>query len=140
MTLHPPYKEKNRRMDRIDKLTPMETVKAMCKNCLGITYFNAEAIRDCEGDHIQCSFFPYRLGKRPPVKVFRKYCLNDCMNGYQDYVSGCTTKDCANHPYRFGKNPALNGRVNTRGIEALRKWRESTHVAIKREKYAAFPH
>lgn len=32
------------------------------------------------------------------------------MNGHQDFVAGCTTKDCAAHPYRMGKNPALVGK------------------------------
>jgi hypothetical protein len=125
-------------MEEIEKLTPMETVKAVCKNCLGLTYFNAEAIRDCEGDHIKCTFFPYRVGKKPPIKVFQKYCINDCMNGNKESVIECRTEDCANHPYRFGKNPALTGRANIKGIEALRKWRENTRVAIKKEKYAVF--
>lgn len=56
--------------NQVNKLTPMVTVRAMCKNCLGLSYFNAEAIKYCEGDHIKCTFFPYRLGKRPPSRSF----------------------------------------------------------------------
>lgn len=92
-----------------NKLTPKETIRAYCTECLGMKQFNTEQVRDCEGDHVKCSFFPYRLGKRPPVKVFRKYCLQDCMNGYRDFVADCTIEDCPNHPYRMGTNPARQG-------------------------------
>ena len=102
-----------------EKLTPKEAIRAVCMNCLGMKQLNTDQARDCEGDHVKCSFFPYRMGKRPPVKVFRQYCLNDCMNGYRNLVAGCTTEDCANHPYRFGKNPALEGQV--RGASLIRK-------------------
>lgn len=99
----------------MQKLTPKEAVRAFCTQCLGMKQFNTEAVRDCEGDSVKCLFFPHRLGKRPPVKIFRKFCLKDCMNGYRDLVATCTTEGCPNYPYRFGTNPSLLGR-SARGV------------------------
>ena len=101
------------------KLAPAEAVRASCTQCLCMKQFNTEQVRDCEGNQVSCSFFPYRLGKRPPVMVFRKHCITDCMNGYKNLVSTCTTDDCPSHPYRFGNNPALTGKV--RGASLTQK-------------------
>ena len=76
----PPHKVKKRRMERIEKHTPKEAIRAVCINCLGLKQFNTEDVRECEGDHVKCPFFLYRMGKRPPVKVFRTFCI-DCMGG-----------------------------------------------------------
>ena len=115
------------------KLTPKEAIRAYCAQCLGLNQFNTDQVRDCQGDHVKCSFFPYRLGKRPPVKVFRKYCLQDCMNGYRDLVGDCMTEDCPNHPYRRGRNPALVGKrkPSGEGIAALKKYRDSRRDDIE---------
>jgi hypothetical protein len=110
-------------MEEIEKLTPKESVRAVCVNCLGMNQFNTEQVKECEGDHIGCTFFPYRMGKRVSVKTIRKYCIKDCMNGYQGLVAGCTTKDCANHPYRMGSNPARQGMGNAKNLRnSAREW------------------
>jgi hypothetical protein len=104
----------------LEKLTPSGTVRAYCTQCLGLKRFDAEAISDCQGDQAYCGpcpFFPYRLGKRPPVKVFWEFCL-DCMGGDRGTVSKCPSDTCPAYPYRYGKNPSLSGR-SLRGI-ALR--------------------
>ncbi len=105
----------------MEKLTPKDTIKAICINCLCMKQFNVEQVTNCEGNYINCNFFLYRLGKRPPIAVFRKYCIQDCMNGYKDYVAECTTKDCANYPYRFGKNPDRQGIGGKGNINNLRQ-------------------
>ena len=82
------------------KLTPKEAVHAFCTECLGMEQFNTEKVRDCGGDKEMnggCSFFPYRLGKRPSVKVFRKFCVKDCMRGYQDLIATCMIENCPNY-------------------------------------------
>lgn len=103
----------------MNKLTPKESVRAYCTQCLGMSQHNVELIRDCQGDHVKCAFFPYRLGKRAPLRAFRKYCITDCMNGYKESVRDCTTENCPNHPYRMGTNPALQGQV--RGASLIQK-------------------
>lgn len=107
----------------MSKLTPKESTRAFCTQCLGMKQLNTDQVRDCEGDHLKCSFFPYRLGKRPSVKIHRKYCITDCMNGYKELVTNCTTVDCPNYLYRFGSNPARKGLGASK--EILRKARES---------------
>jgi len=59
------------------RLTPNETVKALCIECLGLSQYNRSEIENCKGDTCVggCALFPYRLGKRIPVKVFRKFLL-----------------------------------------------------------------
>jgi len=89
------------------KLTPSEAVKAICRNCLCVESLIEERLGNCEGTF--CTLYPYRFGKRVSVKTFRKYCLQDCMNGYRESVETCQTETCALHPYRFGKNPAYEG-------------------------------
>ena len=111
------------------KLTPKEAIRVYCVQCLGMKQRNADQVRDCEGDYIKCSFFPYRLGKRPPVKVFRKYCLQDCMNGYREIVTICTTEDCECYPYRMGTNPARTGLGAS--TEIMRKVREQGKKSLK---------
>ena len=94
-------------------MAPKETVRAYCTQCLGLTQFNAEAVRDCQGDQAftgPCPFFPYRLGRRTPIRVFRAFCLQ-CMGGSSNLVRECKVDSCPAHPYRFGKNPALKGQV-----------------------------
>jgi len=97
---------------------------------LGLKQFNAEQVKDCEGDQAlngPCAFYPYRLGKRPTVKVFRAFCL-DCMCGYSESVKECTVEKCECYPYRQGKNPALTGKrkASEAGIEALKNYRNSS--------------
>lgn len=102
-------------------MTPKETVKAYCTHCLGMLQFNKEEVRNCHGDQAYngpCPLFPYRLGKRIPVRVFRAFCLQ-CMGGNRELVRECDTESCLIHPYRMGTNPALTGQV--RGASLIRK-------------------
>jgi len=103
----------------IEKLTPAGAVRSYCTQCLGMKQFNLVQVRDCEGDQIKCPFFPYRLGKRPPPKVFRLFCI-DCMGGYRDSVTDCPTVNCECYPYRFGTNPARRGISGTGNMNNLR--------------------
>jgi hypothetical protein len=112
-----------------DKLTPKETVRALCVHCLVMCQANQDRIRDCEGDSIGCIIFPYRLGKRISVKTLRKYCIW-CMGGSENRnsVEGCAVSDCVNYPYRMGTNPAYEGKVynpNSPGAIALRLYHEN---------------
>lgn len=100
--------------------SPKQTIRAYCQHCLGLNQFNAEAIKDCQGDQAYsgpCPFFPFRLGKRSPVKVFRAFCLA-CMGGSHSMVKECETTDCLIHPYRFGKNPARTGKGSSPEVMA----------------------
>ena len=91
----------------MQKLTPKEAVRAFCTECLGMEQFNTEKVRNCGGDKKMnggCLFFPYRLGKRPPVKLFRKFCMKDCMNGNRDLIATCMIENCPNYLYRQEEN------------------------------------
>lgn len=93
------------------KLTPHEAAKAKCCDCLGLDQFNRNEIQNCKGDTVHlgpCPLFPYRLGKRPPVRVFRTFCLQ-CMCNQAEFVRECETVTCPVHPYRRGRNPARAG-------------------------------
>jgi len=105
-------------------MTPKETIRAYCTHCLGLAQFNTEAVKDCQGDQAfsgPCPFFPYRMGKRIPVKVFRAFCLQ-CMGGNRELVRECETVSCPTYPYRFGKNPAKKGQGASK--ETMKKARE----------------
>jgi len=113
-----------------EKLAPKDAIRSYCTQCLGLKQFNAEQVKDCEGDQAlngPCAFYPYRLGNRPTVKVFRAFCL-DCMCGYSESVKECTVENCECYPYRQGKNPALTGKrkASEAGIEALKNYRNSS--------------
>jgi len=105
-------------MNNIEKLTPNESVKAVCRNCLGNRILTEELIKNCEGNSIGCVLYPYRFGKRVSVKILQRYCYHDCMacNMNRNYVRDCTTSDCAAHPYRFGRNPARKGMGDARNL------------------------
>ena len=89
------------------RLTPNETVKAFCIECLGLKQYNRSEIKNCRGDTCinGCAFFPYRLGKRITVKVFKKFCT-ECMNGQEGLIPECPATKCKIYQYRFGKSPA----------------------------------
>lgn len=94
-----------------EKLTPKEAIRAYCQQCLGMKQFNTEMVKDCQGDTAlngACPFYPYRMGKRPSVKVFRKYCLY-CQGGSRENVLKCPVESCPAYPYRMGKNQARQG-------------------------------
>lgn len=115
------------------KLTPKETARAKCTECLGLVQFNRNEIQDCKGDTCYsgpCPLFPYRLGRRTPVKVFRAFCLQ-CMGGSVNLVRECDTLTCPVHPYRMGRNPARAGMGNHKatfrmGAESAFSKRETT--------------
>ncbi len=91
--------------------TPAETVRAWCAYCVQST--RRAEVKNCGGYLVfatgkACEFFPYRLGKRPPMKVFRQFCLA-CQGGSAAFVRECETYSCALHGYRFGRNPARKG-------------------------------
>jgi len=95
-----------------EKKTPKQAQRALCKNCLGLSQWNREAARDCQGDKAMCGpcpLYPYRLGQRISVKVFRKNCLY-CMGGDRQAIDECPSKTCPAYPYRFGTNPLLTGK------------------------------
>ena len=96
---------------KIKKMAPKETVRALCKNCLGLKQWTAEVVRNCEGDQLvcgSCPLFPYRMGERISVKVLRKFCLQ-CMDGDRQAVDACCTNGCQAYEYRFGINPMRQG-------------------------------
>ncbi len=67
-----------------------------------------------------CVFYPYRNGgKRVPAKVFRKFCVSECMGGSEKFVRECEKGDCPMHQYRFGKNPSIKG-SNRERMAAIR--------------------
>ena len=43
---------------------------------------------------------------KSPVKAIRAFCL-ECCGGSATEVKGCTCKNCALKPFRFGKNPYI---------------------------------
>lgn len=112
-------------------LSPSQTVKAHCQACLGMNQFNKSEVEACKGDTWnfgECAFFPYRLGKRMPVKVFRKFCVQ-CMNGQTSLIAGCTSTNCKIYPYRFGRNPnrsGVGGFFSQTGRESVKIKAEST--------------
>jgi hypothetical protein len=91
----------------MEKLTPLKTVKALCRQCLKLKQFNTEKVRDCQGN-TACELYPYRLDTRIPIKTFRKYCLQ-CQGGKSNFVDDCKTESCALWFYRSGKNIARQG-------------------------------
>ena len=89
--------------------TPKQTVHAWCHYC--IQDRQDSEVENCGGQLVYatgqpCPFFPYRMGKRVPVKVIRAFCL-ECMGGRTDFVLDCSTFNCQLYPYRMGKNEAL---------------------------------
>jgi len=93
---------------KIRTLTPRMAVQTFCRKCIqGKT---AAALEACGGYLVlatgrPCPLYPYRLGRRPPVRVLRELCL-ECMGGSPSLVRECDTECCVLHPYRMGKNPA----------------------------------
>ena len=60
-----------------------------------------------------------------PLRAIRRKCL-DCCAASSKEVGLCHIKDCALHPYRFGRRPGTVKREATPAqIERLRKAREA---------------
>ena len=122
-------KRDERQKTMTEKMTPLETVKAYCAHCLGMPQHNADEIRDCQGDQSYvgpCPLFPYRMGRRIPIRVFRAFCI-DCMGGQPGLVKDCPATTCEVFPYRMGKNPAKQGQGASR--ESMQRVRESRKTA-----------
>ena len=127
-----------------EKLSPMDAVRAYCTQCLGMTRWNEKEVEDCQGDQAACGpcpFYPYRLGKRPTMKTFRKLCL-DCTQGDREYVRECPATFCPCYPYRMGSNPALIGigrKPSEKSLEALKRFHEQRRHDIKNEPQSTNP-
>ncbi len=111
--------------------TPAETLRAWCGYCIQST--RRAEIENCGGYLVYatgrpCEFYAYRLGKRPPMKVFRQFCLS-CMGGSAALVRECHTYSCPLHLYRFGKNPNIRGSSKDH-LDAIRA-PGSTFAAVK---------
>ena len=92
-------------------MTPGESVKKYCMECVG---GDRRIVKGCDGNEAlggPCPFYPYRLGKRVWVRVFRQFCLQ-CMGKSREMVSECELFDCACWEYRMGTNPARKGLGN----------------------------
>jgi hypothetical protein len=92
-------------------VTPKEALHAFCHYCVQSRY--AVDIENCGGciDYAtgkECVFYPYRMGKRPRMRVFRQFCLS-CMGGNMGFVRECETSSCLLHRFRCGKNPSISG-------------------------------
>ena len=93
------------------RLTPKETIHHYCHACIQSRL--ASEVENCGGQLVYatgkpCPFFPYRMVTRPPMKVFRQFCL-EYMEGSSTLVRECDNEDCRMHLYRFGKNPSIKG-------------------------------
>ena len=121
------------------KSTPKKTIHDFCHYCVQ-SRSDAE-VEMCGGSLLYsttqpCPFFPYRIGKRPPIKVIRQFCL-ECMGGSPSLVRECEKEDCPMHFYRFGKNQARKGACKDH-LDAIRRpW--STLSAGKMHQEPLFP-
>jgi len=106
----------------IHKKTPKQTIHAWCHSSCIQSRLESE-VENCGGHLVYatgkpCRFFAYRMNKRPPMKVFRQFCL-ECMGGSSALVRECETDECQMHLYRFGKNPSIKG-ANRERMNAIR--------------------
>lgn len=125
------------------KLRPSEALHAFCTQCLGLQKWNRALIEECQGDQAACGpcpFYPYRLGTRAPIKIFRKFCL-DCMGNDKKLITECPTSTCPIYPYRYGTNPALKGKRKApkEGVDALRKYHQEPRDDLKTDQISSFP-
>ncbi len=90
------------------KLTPMQAIKAVCKDCKE----TSTEVKNCNMK--ECALYLFKGGKRvlgvSKLKAIRKYCLW-CMNDQYTEVDLCPTEDCSFFIYRAGKNPSLTGSI-----------------------------
>jgi len=112
-------------MQMFEKLTPRQTVRAYCAQCIGLNQFNVDDVHNCTGDAAGCPFFDFRMGKRVSVKVMRAFCI-DCMGGQASLVNDCPAALCPVHPYRMGRNPSRAGQG--RSAAQMKKVRESKKI------------
>jgi len=127
----------------MEKLRPSESLHVFCTQCLGLQKWNRALIENCQADKAACGpcpFYLYRLGKRAPIKIFRKFCL-DCMGNDKKLIAECPTSACPIYPYRHGTNPALKGKRKApkEGVDALRKYHQEPRDDLKTEQISSFP-
>jgi hypothetical protein len=95
-------------------MTPKELVHKQCRQCVQSRY--EKDVENCGGHLVHatgkpCPLYEYRLGdKRVPSRVFRQFCVGECMNGSAALVRECETVKCPLHPWRLGKNPNRIGK------------------------------
>jgi hypothetical protein len=92
-------------------LSPRQAVRAHCVECLCLIRWDSSEIENCKGDTCKtglCPFYPFRLGKRIPVKAFRFFCIH-CMGGQTGFIIDCPSTACKVYPYRMGNNPSRQG-------------------------------
>jgi hypothetical protein len=111
---------------RVKGLTPLMAGQTICRECLQSR--SATAMEACGGHLVlatgqPCPLYPYRLGRRPPVRALRELCL-ECQSGSPSLVRECGAEDCVLYPYRMGRNPA-RARVGGRRSEV----EERSHVS-----------
>ena len=117
---------KQERTKEAQRLTPRETLHAHCHYCVQSRM--DEDVRDCTGYIVYatgkpCPFYQHRLSAgRVSVKVLRRLCLDECMGGSHELVTGCEDPECILYPYRLGKSPALMGkdRSNGKGVATMK--------------------
>lgn len=115
-------------------MTPSQAVKIKCVDCLGLNQFNQAEVKACQGDTCKtgpCPIFPFRLGKRIPVRVFRWFCIQ-CMGGQRHLVADCPSIKCAVYPYRLGTNPARQG-IGNHCFKMHREFMKSSRQSKEKE-------
>ena len=117
--------------------SPSQTIRAYCHYC--IQSRSDTEVENCTGYIVfatgkPCPFYEYRMGgKRPSVKVMRKFCM-ECMGGSKEAVKECSTIDCLIYPFRFGKNPARAGKGQSAAqMASLRSKRQAVSKGISGE-------
>jgi len=104
--------------------TPLRAIRRFCGQCCGVgagggwgDVTGCTCGPDAQEPDYSCTLHPWRSGHRRPtghnplMREIRKHCV-DCMGGSSEAVADCTSTDCPLHPYRFGRNPKMAGRVN----------------------------
>ncbi len=108
--------------------------------CIGKSIFDKDEVSNCQGNQAKTGtypIYPYRIGERMSVKVFRKFCLQ-CMGGNREAVSDCETETCPAYQYRFGKNPVLVGKRGKGNTDALRIYRENARDSANNQLETTF--
>lgn len=105
--------------------TPLRAIRARCLDCSDTT----PDVKGCLCP--ECALYPYRMsrlpetGRRSPLRAIRAFCL-DCCDGSSGEITVCEPQDCPLRVYRFGKNPALAGRVGCPGRPFQRRETHAT--------------
>lgn len=112
------------------KRSPLQAIRAFCKECQGGLLPEVTACQDAG-----CSFFPYReglalpKGAHKPTKAIKTYCHEGCQAGEgRAEVKGCqgnkaTLGACPVFPFRLGVNP--NRKRGKKPVSRPKKSQES---------------